>query len=214
MNDLNMKQEDDEYLLLYMADKDEDPVNAKLAFGEFFQRYEKFVGDLCQGILLNIIDSKGPEDLCMEVFYRIFEKSGTYDPAEATSQSDVRKRIELWISRIANNIAIDWYRSNKKRLVVYEEYIPICKELKNSKPTEWIPLNEQAAKAFEEEFEKLDERDREIVILSGLYFDLEKGKSDMPSEVINYIAEKHGTKPENIRQIRSRFKRRVIKKIK
>lgn len=212
MNDLNMKQEDDEYLLLYMAENEDDPDNAKLALEEFFERYKNFVTRLCYGILSNIVDGKDGKDLCMEVFYQIFEKAGTFDLDKAVDKKDVKKSIELWISKIAKNMAIDWRRNERKRRKKNEEYQPIYTELNRDKPSNWVPLNDQAAAAFEEVFDSLSPRDREIVIKSGLYFDLEKGSSDMPSHVIDHIADKFGTSPENIRKIRSRFKKRVLKK--
>lgn len=212
MTEIEMEHEDDEYLLLYMDEKKDDPENAKRAFGEFFIRYENFVGDLCSYILSNLVNGKSHEDLVMEVFYRIYEKAGTFDWGKANNTSEVRKSIELWITRIAKNMAIDWRRNEDRESSKLEEYSPIFQEQKNGTPTSWHPLDKQAHEVLSEEFDKLSDRDKEIVKQSGLYFNLQKGKSDMPSEVIEQIVEEYDTTPENIRQVRFRFMKRVKEK--
>jgi len=214
MNNDDFKQEDDEILLLYMAEKEGNPKSARLAYAEFFERYKEFVARLCQSILINIVDGNDANDLCMEVFYRIYERAETFNSGTLSDQLEIRRNIELWINRIARNMFIDMKRVEKINFAKHEEYKPIYNELKKEEPSEWAPLSLQAMNAFEEEYEKLSPRDREIMIFSGLYYDLEKGESDMPSEIIERIALEFGTTSENIRQIRSRFMRRVYKKVK
>jgi len=161
MNNDDFKQEDDEILLLYMAEKEGNPKSARLAYAEFFERYKEFVARLCQSIL-------------MEVFYRIYERAETFNSGTLSDQLEIRRNIELWINRIARNMFIDMKRVEKINFAKHEEYKPIYNELKKEEPSEWAPLSLQAMNAFEEEYEKLSPRDREIMIFSGLYYDLEK----------------------------------------
>jgi len=214
MAEINMEQEDDDGLLLYMSYKKEYPEEAKLALAEFYNRYRDFVTNTCNDILKNLVNSQDADDLFSEVFNRIFERAETFNSEKLVDGDDMRKSIELWIMRIAHNMAIDWRRKDKKQKEKYEEYQPILNELKKLNKSSWTPLDKEAELLFEEEFNKLSKRDREIIIQSGLYYNLNRGESDMPPEIIEQIADEFGTTPENIRQVRSRFIRRVRDKTK
>jgi RNA polymerase sigma-70 factor (ECF subfamily) len=88
----------DDELIDLIAHRDPDAVRA------LYGRY----GRLVYGLAMQVIgDAATAEEVCQDVFMRVWEKSGTYRPD--------RGKVVTWIARIARNRAIDVLRSQRSR---------------------------------------------------------------------------------------------------
>lgn len=77
------------------------------------QIYQDFNQKVKGYILSKVNDYNLAEDLCSDVFVKVYEKIDTYDETKAS--------ISTWIYTIARNTLIDYYRSNKDEVELKEE---------------------------------------------------------------------------------------------
>lgn len=77
------------------------------------QIYQDFNQKIKGYILSKVNDYNLAEDLCSDVFVKVYGKIDTYDETKAS--------ISTWIYTIARNTLIDYYRSNKDEVELKEE---------------------------------------------------------------------------------------------
>ena len=77
------------------------------------QIYQDFNQKVKGYILSKVNDYNLAEDLCSDVFVKVYGKIDTYDETKAS--------ISTWIYTIARNTLIDYYRSNKDEVELKEE---------------------------------------------------------------------------------------------
>jgi RNA polymerase sigma-70 factor, ECF subfamily len=95
---------DDEGLIGLIAERDTDAVRV------LYERY----GRLVYGLALQVVgDAAAAEEVCQDVFMRVWEKSATY-------RSD-RGKVVTWLARITRNRAIDVLRSQRSRGIGLEQ---------------------------------------------------------------------------------------------
>lgn len=96
------------------------------------------------------------EDLCTDVFMKVFEKLDSYDKSKAS--------ISTWIFTITRNSLIDYYRTRR----VFSE---VPETLPEDSAVEDEICNNETLASLAGALEKLDERLRDIVVMryySGL----------------------------------------------
>ena len=90
------------------------------------------------------------EDLCSDVFLKVYEKLDSFDETKAS--------VSTWIYTITRNRLIDYYRTRK----VFEE---IPETLEDGSRIEEEVCSREALGSLAEALERLDERKRDIIIL-------------------------------------------------
>jgi len=75
--------------------------------------YDRYAGPVYALVLRIIADRQVAEDLLQEVFLRVWQRAGTYQPA--------RGRPLTWVLGIAHNLAIDEVRRRQRRPQEMEE---------------------------------------------------------------------------------------------
>lgn len=114
------------------------------------QIYQDYSQKVKGYILSKVNDYNLAEDLCSDVFVKVYEKLDTYDKNKAS--------ISTWIYTIARNTLIDYYRSNKEELELKEE-IAIPEEDDDEICTQ-DNLDKLASC-----LEKLNDREKNIILL-------------------------------------------------
>ena len=112
--------------------------------------YQNYHGKVFGYIISQVNSSDLAEDLCEDVFLKVYEKLDTFDETKAS--------ISTWIYTIARNTLTDYYRTRKVCEEIPEEYestISVEDEVCNNE------MLDKLANALE----KLDERFRDIIIL-------------------------------------------------
>ena len=118
--------------------------------------YENYRQKVFGYIVSKINNSDLAEELCEDVFLKVYDNLESFDEAKAS--------ISTWIYTIARNTLTDYYRTRK----VHEE-IPI--DFEDSYSIEEDVCNREMLENLADALEKLDERSRHIVIMryySGL----------------------------------------------
>ncbi len=120
---------------------------------ELYEKYKEKV----HGYIQNKVNNYHlAEDLCSDVFVKIYEKIDTFDESKAS--------VSTWIFTIARNTLIDYYRTRKIQSEIPET-------LAQESSVEDDICNNEMLDTLAGALEKLDERQRDIVVLryySGL----------------------------------------------
>lgn len=112
--------------------------------------YEAYYPKVLRYLVSKVNDRYLAEDLCSDIFLKVYEKYDSFDPQKAS--------LSTWIYTIARNKMTDYFRGRR----IFEE-VPedIVSELS---PLEDI-CKEETLGELADALEKLDERERDIIIL-------------------------------------------------
>lgn len=111
--------------------------------------YENYSPKVMSYIWGKVGDKYTAEDLCSEVFLKVYSKLDTFD--------DTKASISTWIYTIAHNQVIDYYRKNK----ITEE---VPEELSTDDDLLGSVCNDETLNELANALKKLDERERSIII--------------------------------------------------
>lgn len=113
---------------------------------EIYEQHSKKVLNYIWG---KVGDQYLAEDLCADVFLKVYEKIDTFDESKAS--------ISTWIYTIAHNVVIDQYRRNRPTEEVPEDMAS------NEDILEGM-CNNETLEALAAALEKLDDRERHLII--------------------------------------------------
>ncbi len=114
---------------------------------EIYRNYHKKVLGYINSQINRLQDA---EDLAADVFMKVFEKIDSFDETKAS--------ISTWIFTITKNKLTDYYRTRK----VFEE---VPETLSDESSFEDDICNEEMLDTLADALERLDERERDIIIL-------------------------------------------------
>lgn len=112
--------------------------------------YEQFSSKVLHYIQSRVCDSYLAEDLCSEVFVKIYDKLGSYDPDKSA--------LSTWVFTIARNTLTDYYRTRR----ITEE---IPETLACAGSFEDDICRDEMLETLADALESLDSRSREIIVL-------------------------------------------------
>ena len=112
--------------------------------------YLNYAGKVRGYFQSRINDPETSEDLCAEVFLKVYEKLDTYDETKAS--------LSTWIFTIARNRLTDFYRTRR----VHGE---IPETLASGEDIEEDLCRDEMLETLADALETLDERGRDIIIL-------------------------------------------------
>lgn len=112
--------------------------------------YEQYQNKVLRYLCAKVNDSYLAEDLCADVFLKVYEKLDTFDETKAS--------LSTWIFTVARNTLTDYFRTRR----VHEE---IPEELRDDSCVEDEVCNEETLETLADALESLDERERDIIIL-------------------------------------------------
>ena len=118
--------------------------------------YLTYSGKVRGYIQNKINDPAASEDLCAEVFLKVYEKLDSYDETKAS--------LSTWIFTIARNTLTDYYRTRR----VHSE---IPETLASEENIEEGICRDEMLEILADALERMDERSRDIIVLhyySGL----------------------------------------------
>ena len=112
--------------------------------------YRNYYGKIYGYIRSKINNTQNAEDLTADVFVKIYEKIDSFDESKAS--------LSTWIFTITRNTLTDFYRTHR----TFDE-IPETKD--DGYSVEDDVCNGEMLEALATALEKLDEREREIIVL-------------------------------------------------
>lgn len=112
--------------------------------------YELYHEKVLRYIRSKVNDQYLAEDLCSDVFVKIYEKADSFDESKAS--------MSTWVFTIARNRLTDYYRTRR----VFEE---IPETYADDSSVEDSICNAETLDMLADALESLDERERDIIIL-------------------------------------------------
>lgn len=114
------------------------------------QIYRDYYGKVCGYIRARISSGEDAEDIAADVFVKVFEKLDSFDEGKAS--------LSTWIYTITRNKLTDYFRTRK----VFSE---IPETLADGSSLEDDACNADMLEKLAAALEKLDERERDIIVL-------------------------------------------------
>ncbi len=140
--------------------------------------YESYHSKVQNFIYSKVNDMYLAEDICSDVFIKVYEKYDRFD--------DSKSSLSTWIFTIARNTLIDYYRTRH----VHEE---VPEDMAEDSCVEDEVLNNEMLDGLAAALEKLDERERDLIILhyySGLKLNEIADKLDISYSYVKILHKK------------------------
>ena len=202
-------EEADRDLLLYMALADEDPLAARAAWGEFYQRHVDYVYAVSMRAFGAVLDGPvGVSDLLAETFRRAYEKAHLFDDGGIDDVDRARRRTRAWLGRIAHRLALTMLRGRRKvptLLLEQDQWQGVSGVLGDK-----LPSNSPCEKTVRAAIATLNAKEQAVIRVTFQWYQVGRDHQRLPNDVAGDLARTLRTTPENLRQIR----RRALGKIK
>lgn len=208
---LDLSQETDEDLLVYMTMRDDDPSAANEAWAEFYLRHIDYLRWVCCRVSRVILGDTGPDDLAQWTFIKAYEKAGTFNSGGIKDPDRLRLRVRAWLGRIAQNIYRDMLRGRKDvtELAIDREELEEAPEQVQATPT-----TSAYKRLLDEAINILSERKQHVLRVTYQYNQPGKKHQRLPNHVAEELANTLNTTSDNIRQLRCRALREIDQYIK
>jgi RNA polymerase sigma factor (sigma-70 family) len=196
----------DAQLLERVSERAADAAGARSAEAEFYERHARYLyAVLTQRVRrLLALSGREVEDLVQETFFRAFARAHTYTAGDTFDPDSERRRSRAWLGRIAERLLADWLAGARE--VSASPYLDTLAEPDAAPPSSRSPK----LRLMREALDTLNERERDVLRVSALYFRAGAEHQRLPNDVSAELARRWGTTSENIRAIRSR----ALKKLK
>lgn len=203
-----MVTETDEDLLVMMTWRDTDPEEAREAWAEFYNRHIGYIYAVCERVCQGLLSPDAIKDTAVDTFVKLYEGAAArYEPGDALSPDDGRRRVLGWLGVVAENVTRDRLRGRRdgtaSKNIDWEcwksvEELPSVVE---SKDTAVVRAAMQ---------EVLTDRECHVLRVYFQYFDPDNPSARLPSDILQELAEQLNTTHVNLRKI----KERAINKLK
>jgi RNA polymerase sigma factor (sigma-70 family) len=206
---LDLSNETDDDLLVYMSMREDAPSKADEALVELFRRHRKYLYNVCCRSYSDILDGSAIADLVTDTFMRASQKAGTFKRSGLTDARSQRAYVRAWLSKIAERLVMSALRSQRGVIIEHLD------------DEQWEAVPEQEAGDAEAEgpspetqfyceaFERLTEREQHVLRVTALWHKPGQEHQKLPDDVSEELAESLGTTSDNIRQIRHRARRKI-----
>ena len=204
-----------------VAGWDTRPAAAKAALATLYARHYAEVYRGCYRFAPRLGGPAGVDDLVQEAFLRLRVSAGTFaGPAGVDAPSQARHAVG-WLRRVATNLYVDRVRKDKAlSLALQREAYELAQEVYRSQSQRRAGREESSAPAAGEQDVRmaraaevlagLSERDQDVLLVSLDWYDRDRRRFNVPSDVIAALCEKHALRPDNYRQVRDRAFKKMI----
>jgi RNA polymerase sigma factor (sigma-70 family) len=199
---LDLSEPSDAELLARMALRASEPETARRAWGEFYRRHVDYLFGVCCHAYRELLGGvPGVSDLVADAFLRVYERAGSFDPARLQGAPCDRAAVRAWLGAIARNLAREKLRKLRRmpaRLLDHERWQTIPQpELSASQQPDEVLLVRQAIAA-------LTEREQIVLRVTFEWYEPDKSRQELPSDVVADLAASLNITADNMRQIRRR----------
>lgn len=203
--------ESDEDLLVIISMKD-DIDSSNLAFEEFHRRFKRFIYGMAIKVTANLPNSDELRDAVFQnTLVNVHKYCESFSTEEESEPEIIKRKIHGWLVKIAKNELLSLLRGQQP-VVDPEELnngISWGANVLDEEVSDELSYNEQIVG---EALKLLKDRDQHVFMTYWLYYEMGEGSQakNLPTEVLEELAAKYDTTPENIRQIISRSKKKVF----
>lgn len=206
---LDLSNETDDDLLVYMSMREEAPSKADEALVELFRRHRKYLYNACCRSYSDILDRSAIADLVTDTFMRANQKAGTFKCSGLSDARSQRAYVRAWLSKIAERLVMSALRSQRGVTIEHlddEQWEAVPEQETGDAEAEGPSPETQL---YCEAFERLTEREQHVLRVTALWHKPGQKYQKLPDDVSEELAESLGTTSDNIRQIRRRARRKI-----
>ena len=204
-----MVNESDEDLLVIISMK-EELESSNLAFAEFHNRYKRFIYGMAIKVTLHLPNSDELRDVVFQnTLINVYRYCDSFSLDGESDPEIIKKRIHGWLVKIAKTELLALLRNRQSVIDPSEVNMKFDFETETDADTDTqITYNEYIVG---EALKLLKDRDQHVFMTYWLYYEHGEASQakNLPQDILNELAEKYETTPENIRQIISRSKKKV-----
>ncbi len=191
-------------LMLCVAERTTNQGTAEAAFVEIIRRYRGYFYRVCDNIVNGRVTGTSwlsVDDLLSIVLSKIWEHAGKFDEPGGLSTNDQEKCFLAWCGKIANHAAIDELSKTRqeelKDDLFWGNWQPVALEPSTASDSKY-------AETFQEAFEQLDQRSKEVLLATAFYMRPNAGRHRIPPEENKALAARLGVTTASLRKIRER----------
>lgn len=207
MPELDVRQDSDEDLLVYISWQKDQPEASKAACSEFYQRHLKYVFAVIKRAFGEELGQQGVEDMVTDTFLRVFEKAGMYQPCGEKSPDRQRRNVRAWMGAVAMNVCRDHFRHPDTRLTLVDDWHD--HQAHRRKQDDCPVVLTDDLKCVHEAMKHLNDREESIVRVTMAYWKIGEEHQRLPNKVADDLARSLDTSPENVRKIRERAMKKL-----
>jgi RNA polymerase sigma factor (sigma-70 family) len=212
MPGLQVDQDSDEDLLVFISWQEDQPDVAKAACSEFYQRHLKYMFAVIKRAFGEELGQHGVEDMVNETFIRVFEKANTYKACGESCLDRQRKNVRAWMGAIAMNLCRDHFRHPDTQLTLVDDWGD--DEAARQRPREDSPTRlSDDMKCVHEAMNLLSENEQSVTRVTMAYWKADSESQRLPNDVAADLARSLDTSSENIRKIRERAMKKLRESI-
>ena len=199
--------------LIALAQGDCANPTAREAFGKLYNRHATWLYQrICRTRAYRLLDRReGVKDVVQETFYRAYVGADTFDSRGITDPNRLKALVRGWLGGIANRVIADTLRCSTPDLVE-PLHLEAGLTARSIRTPESAPRS-NVVKALQKELKKLSPLQQDILGTTELYYKPGETHQRLPNGVVQQLAERHGTSPDNIRQVRYRTMAVLRKKL-
>lgn len=207
--------ESDEDLLIRMSLQGSEPIEAKRAWGVFYDRHIRYVHGHCWEVLDKHLhgryEGKAIWDMAAELaadtMIKVFHKAELFQLDGPCDLDQMRWRVRAWLGRIAHNIACDWLNSggHESGTVAIEEVAD--RVVEDDDPPN--PLHECVRKLID----ALPYKERAVVLAYMDFYNPAKGAGRISNEESKRLAQSLNLTTASLRQVKRRAFQRLKEEI-
>ncbi|MBT3379418.1 MAG: sigma-70 family RNA polymerase sigma factor [Lentisphaerae bacterium] len=208
----DFSSENDAELLVFMSVKDDDPLAARDAWAEFYERHVEYLHGMCWRACADLLHGDASVgDLVAETFRRAFDRAGTFSCEDASGPDEIRRRVRGWLGRIAQRLLQDILRGHGRLDVIHVEQ-EVWQQIPQPEPS--VSAEGPEIERVREALQRLPEREQLVIRVTFQWYRPGREHQRLPKAVVEDLAATLRTTPENLRQIRRRALERIRRYLK
>jgi RNA polymerase sigma factor (sigma-70 family) len=200
-------------LIRRMADDAKNSADARVAWGLLYIRHHDFLMDICAYDYGYLLGRAEIQDLVNEAFMKAFCHADSFNTSEQCEPLVQERKSRRWLARIAENLVRDRHRGQPEVSFLHDEDL---ERLGSNVPDEedgcQVPESRRM-KLLESGFALLSDSEQTILRATMFWWQGNRECQRMPHAAMEQLARQVGKRPENIRQIRARALKKLLKHV-
>jgi RNA polymerase sigma factor (sigma-70 family) len=198
-------------LIRRMADHTANLADARIAWGLFYTRHRGFLTEICAYDYGYLLGQEEIRDLVNDTFMKAFRRGETFNSFEKCEPQIQERKSRRWLARIAENLVRDRHRGQPEISFLDDHDL---EQLASAAPDERDECKVPESKRMEllkSGFAHLTDSEQTILRATMFWWQENREHQRMPHSAMEQLARQVGKRPENIRQIRARALKKLLK---
>lgn len=200
-------------LIRRMAEQMTNISDARVAWGLFYIRHSEFLMGICAYDYGYLLGQEEIRDLVNEAFLKAFCHADTFNCAEQCEAVVEERKSRRWLARIAENIVRDRHRGQPEVSFLADEDLERIGSITIAEADGSLVPESKRMKLLQSGFALLSDSEQTILRATMFWWQGDRDCQRMPNSAMDQLARQVGKSRENIRQIRARALKKLLKHV-